>query len=286
METKANSSSRQGSPTKLQSALISRSRRDASPLSTPINTDALDAAMPATVLRAALERRALKPKTPFHADAWECFLQESGLEQIYPSIVPGLRKGFRIGIRTIKKTFSPPNGHSLNTAPDLFNNLIKTEIAAGCWIGPATHADVEAVIGSFQTSPCSAIPRPNKPERRRLIQDFGRGSKDGIKSINSTIEAADFPCTCGSANVAALLIWLLPLGSQISIRDVSDVFRSIPLHPSQWAGVVVRLTALLCAIDANASFGTVSGPGIWGRVADDAIRPASMVGAGPAYQVG
>src|SRR6185312_522606 len=47
-----------------------------------------------------------------------------------------------------------------------------------------------------------------------------------------------FTCMC-------LKVSMLPPGSQIGIRDISEAYRNVPTHPSQWPGTAVRLPSSL-----------------------------------------
>ena len=67
----------------------------------------------------------------------------------------------------------------------------------------------------------------------------------------------------------ALLIARLPPGSQASVRDVAEAYRTIPAHPSQWPGLVIRLQAEdQFAVNTCNNFGLASAGGVFGLVAD------------------
>ena len=70
----------------------------------------------------------------------------------------------------------------------------------------------------------------------------------------------------GTFSTVALLITHLPPGSQASVRDVAEAYRTIPVLPSQWPGLVIRLEAQDQYVYNN--FGFISGSGAYGRLAD------------------
>lgn len=76
---------------------------------------------------------------------------------------------------------------------------------------------------------------------------------------------------------------MLPPGSQAACRDISEAFRTIPLHPSQWNGAVVRLSNAqdIYAVDTCAMFGSRACPGVHGNVADAAADLMRFCGIGP-----
>ena len=192
--------------------------------------------------RAALEARRLKPRTPYKADAWRRLLAQAGISDKYPNLPDSILLGFDAGIRTITSTFAPPNSSTLDAHPAEFAAIIAKERSRGRHIGPFTRAQIEALIGPFQSSPLSLTPKPGK-ESFRLVQNlsYPASPSSGTHSINSTIDSDLFPCTWGTFATISLLIVRLPPGSQAAIRDVAEAHRTIPVVPSQWPGLVIRL---------------------------------------------
>ncbi|PPQ82206.1 hypothetical protein CVT24_012855 [Panaeolus cyanescens] len=78
-----------------------------------------------------------------------------------------------------------------------------------------------------------------------------------------------------------ILIFALPEGSQLAVRDVAEAYRTVPLHHSQWPAAVVRVDADLYAIDTCAAFGASPSGGVFGTVADAACDIFRAEGFGP-----
>jgi hypothetical protein len=90
---------------------------------------------------------------------------------------------------------------------------------------------------------------------------------------------------------------MLPPGSQIGVRDISEAYRNIPTHKSQWPGTVLRLPADLFdlslrpefanysgdlfAVDTNVCFGESSGAGGYGLIGDGFADILRAHGIGP-----
>jgi hypothetical protein len=55
-------------------------------------------------------------------------------------------------------------------------------------------------------------------------------------SINYSIDTDLFPCA-----TVCFIIHNLPPGSQAAIRDVAEAYRTIPITPCQWPGLVIKL---------------------------------------------
>ena len=125
---------------------------------------ALDAVKHLMGLVLVLECRRLKALTPHYLDIWECKLQEAGLTGKYLHVVAGLHYGFSISFPQIISTQIPPNKHSIIEFTEEFSRIIGNEIQKECYIGLISQQDVKSLIGPFQTSPFSIIPKPGRPD--------------------------------------------------------------------------------------------------------------------------
>jgi hypothetical protein len=154
----------------------------------------------------------LKPeiRTPLVAAEWKSSLEAAGITHIYPQIHHFLSHGADAGIKVIHATFIPPNHPSIVTHQEVFHEIVNIEFEKGRYWGPFSKEELEAIIGPFQTSPLSLIPKPGKPGKFRLIQNlsYPRSIK-GIRSINSSIETDLYPCTWGTFSTVATLVWSL-----------------------------------------------------------------------------
>ncbi|CAA7270000.1 unnamed protein product [Cyclocybe aegerita] len=266
------------------SAPTGSDQQDAPAQPTIPNTSARDADRPLMELRSALELKQHNPGSPYKADAWRWHLEATGLIHQYPTLPSDFEQGFDVGIPAISRTFAPANKSSIDTFSEEYNHNIQIEFERGRYIGPASCAEVEALLGPFQTSPLSVIPKPAKPGKFRLIQNLSYPLKaiDGVTSINSGINSNQFPCTWGTFSVICLLISRLPPGSQAAVRDVKEAYRTIPIKPSQWPGLVVRLRGEdRFAIDTRNCFGLASGAGSYGIVGDAGAQVMRANGIGP-----
>jgi hypothetical protein len=243
----------------------------------------------ATELRIAVAQRRNSPLTPLNGAVWADLLCKSGLLSRYPALVPGLSRGFDVGIRPITKSYTPHNSAALQRDASAFNTVVRRELESGRWIGPLSFAYATAELGPIHISPCSVIDKkpnledPHAPLKKRLIQDYSSPviPRDRVLSINDSINIADYPCTWGSAGIMELLVWTLPDGSELAIRDVENAYRSIPLHESQWAGAVVRLDNEHVAIDTCGAFGQRAVGGVYGDVRDAGCDLMRWRGLGP-----
>ena len=235
-------------------------------------------------LSSVLELRKSKAHTPLIAGAWHRLLTSTGLICKYPTVPHGIQFGFDAGIQPIVRTSTPPNKPSIQIQKEEFAKIIGKEFSRGRYIGPLSRLETERLIGPFQSSPLDLTPKAGQAGKFRLIQNlsFPHIPLDDSYSINHSIDSDQFPCTWGTFSVICLLISRLPPGSQAAVRDVAEAYRTIPVTPTQWPGLVVRLQGEDCfAIDTSDCFGLTSSAGTYGVVADAGADIARAHGIGP-----
>ena len=253
----------------------------------PMTSDisALAAPLHLMELRNVLELRKSQALTPYNARVWESLLAESGLDKKYPSLPQNLRSGFIINIPNITSTQTPPNNSTIRDLQTQFNKIVDLEILKKRYIGPFSRQMMESLVGPFQSSPFSIIPKPGKPDRFRLIQNYSfpynTTPTHPNPSINSLLNSDDFPTTWGTFTIISLIIHQLPPHSQIATRYVAEAYRTIPLHHSQWPGTVVRTGDDAYCVDIVASFGFSPSSGIYGSVGDAGADLFRAKGMGP-----
>jgi hypothetical protein len=265
-----------------------KQQQDAKTSRTTANTNARAVERRIMELRTALERRKHEALTPYRVEEWEKQLRRAGMVEEARFIGEGLRKGFVAGIPTITRTYAPPNKSSIREFEEPFNKLVQIELEKERYLGPLSRTEMEELIGPFQTSPLNIIPKPGKPGKFRLIQNLshpfpsdGESSQSHITSINHHIESDKFPCTWGTFSTVCLLISRLPPGTQAAVRDVKEAYRTVPLHHSQWPGIVIRLQEDSFALDTCNCFGLASGAGCYGRIGDAGAQLLRLGGIGP-----
>ena len=265
-------------------ASTGRSQGDVLPSATPIDTDARGAEDPTTGLRGALEHRRCNPLTPYIKEAWAEQLSSLGLEERYPHLMRSLAEGFNLGVPLIRSTYTPLNHSSIQSLANVYSKIIDNEFTSGRYIGPFTRNQLELALGPFQSSPLSFVPKMSNPGVYRAVHNFSHPHEPSpnATSINSHIKSNDFPCTWGTFSTVALLIARLPPGSQASIRDVAEAYRTIPALPAQWPGLVIRLQADdQFVVNICNNFGLSSAGGAYGMLADAGADIFRGKGMGP-----
>jgi len=129
------------------------------PHMTPV-MNVLDAGNRFMGLRTALKHKRFNAASPYNPEAWRRHLCTAGLQSKYLNIPNNIRLGFDAGIQPIFQTFTPQNHPSITKYSSEFNKIVQTEFQKGHYIGPVTQEEVEFLLGAFQTSPLSIIPKP------------------------------------------------------------------------------------------------------------------------------
>jgi hypothetical protein len=116
-----------------------------------------------------------------------------------------------------------------------------------------------------------------------MVQDFSfpYSPSSPILSINAHMDSSLYPCTWGTFATMALCMARLPPGSQAAARDEAEAYRTMPLHPSQWNGTVVRVGDDAFNLDTCLLFGLAPSAGIYGACADAANNIMRAEGIGP-----
>ncbi|ESK81376.1 reverse transcriptase ribonuclease h [Moniliophthora roreri MCA 2997] len=122
-----------------------------------------DVEMLITELRTVHLARRSTALTSLHANAWHEALQKTGLLCKYHNLAQSIQDGFHTGIPTFCHTFSPPNKVTSEEHQSAFSTIVEKELRTKRWLGPYPQHIIEAVLGPFQTSPISMVPKAGKP---------------------------------------------------------------------------------------------------------------------------
>jgi hypothetical protein len=261
-----------------------RDPTDASSITTPSTTAPVVDPHP-TEPTNALARRIRFPTTPYKPDAWETALQAANLLRRFSHIPLGFHNGFIINFPRISRVQIPPNKDSVALHHIEFAKTLDKEIVKNRYLGPFTASLLSILIGPFQTSPISIVPKPGRPGKFRLVQNFSYPISPSPEfpnsSINSFVNADDFPTSWGTFSIVYLLISRLPPNSELATRDVAEAYRTIPLHESQWPSAVVRTDNDQFYVDTCLAFRATPSAGMYGAVADAGAEIIRHRGIGP-----
>jgi len=178
-----------------------------------------------TPRRHVLQSDFLPVVTPLIAGEWERALRNASLLDTYQDVVEGIRNRFDLGITSyIVDTYTPPNHSSSNASPDFIDKYILKERSESRYSGPYSRSRLEHLIGPFRSSPLGLVPKASDPQYR-LVQDLSYLRNDPlISSVNSDINADDFPCEWGTFAEVFLLVIDTPPRTEAATLDVDAAF--------------------------------------------------------------
>ena len=212
------------------------------------------------------------PTTLYKPDTWEVVLRAADPLRRFSHIPAVFHNGFIINFPPISHVQIPPNKESVSLYRDEFIKTLDKEVPKNRYLRPFTTSLLSTLIGPFQSSPISIVPKPGHPGKFKLVQNFSYPLFPSLQfpnsSINSFINANDFLTTWGTFSIVYLLISHLPPNSEAATRDVAEAYRMIPLHKSQWPSAVVRTDDDSFYVDTCMAFGVTPSVGMYGAVAD------------------
>lgn len=217
-------------------------------------------------------------------EQWESTLRELGLWDQFSDVPDGLRFGFRIGTKqSITNTFIPKNHNSALAQPQVIENHINEELAAGRYSGPYTRETLEQAMGPFRCAPLGVVSKASDPGKFRVIQDFSYPRDNSLSSLNSQINSEDFGCVWGCYPDVAAAVAAAHLEAKAATCDVRTAYRQVPTAPEDRAHLVVHWEGKFY-IDGNVPFGAASSNGLFARVGDAAAVIYERLGFGKIFK--
>ncbi|KAF8823974.1 hypothetical protein HHX47_DHR9000276 [Lentinula edodes] len=140
--------------------------------------------------------------TPYNADEFEKALVSCNISHHYPLLLHNLRRGFPLGhLPPLHETIIIPNHQSVYEHPDVIEQYISDEIAAGRMAGPFSCADMHLIMrGHFYVSPlivATQIQGPGIPPKHRVCRNLSKDGRDSkghiVPSVNSFTQKNLFP---------------------------------------------------------------------------------------------
>ncbi|SJL13302.1 uncharacterized protein ARMOST_16742 [Armillaria ostoyae] len=228
--------------------------------------------------RNALVTEAHKVVTPYKPAGWRHALQKYNLIDKYPNLIFDITHGSPIGNPpSLTSTFLPPNMPSAEENPEIIENYLQDEIAAGrMGEGMTIEEAFEFFGGHFRTAPLGVVFDQEKP---RIIHNLSARDTGG-SSTNSWLDAKDWPTRWYTASMYEEAVVQAPPGTQAAALDWVKAYRCSPVifgHKryiaTLWKGRVYP--------DHCAPFGLTTSGGIQGCVADafnDILNAAGIPG--------
>ncbi len=113
--------------------------------------------------------------------------------------------------------------------PEVVDYLLEKEVKKGFIIGPFD----DPPFPDYRINPIGIATRKYSG-KKRLIIDLSAPHNDAAQSVNSLIPLAPFSLFYATIDDAIKFIKKAGRGAWLSKADISDAFKVMPSHPSQW----------------------------------------------------
>ncbi|XP_018549880.1 uncharacterized protein LOC108895509 [Lates calcarifer] len=205
----------------------------------------------------------IHPSTPINISALAAELSSHPDSVFTDYLLTGLSQGFRVGILSSPvSTFVAKNLQSAIKDPATVSQLLNKELNKGYIIGPFDSPPFPV----FNSSPVGIATRKYSG-KKRLIFDLSAPHSGPVSSINSLIPPVPFSLHYATVDNAIRLIKLAVQGAWLSKADITDAFKIIPIHPSQWHCFGVKWDAKFY-FAVRLTFGCRSSPCIFNSVSE------------------
>lgn len=176
------------------------------------------------------EKEMNKPSTPVNVPELGRALKTHPNRCFVDYLLSGLVHGFLAGLR-----FLPQVSHvccNLQSAfaePAIVDKLVAREVEKGYMIGPFASPPFQL----FRINPLGVATRKYSG-KKRLIIDLSAPHDGSVPSVNSLIPPEPFSLFYATVDNAIAFIKQAGKGAWLGKADVTDAFKVMPLHPSQW----------------------------------------------------
>ena len=175
------------------------------------------------------------PSTPINVPALGRALVLHPDECFVDYLLTGLVQGFTAGLLKIPDvSVFCPNLMSATREPEVVDKLLEKEVDKGFMVGPFDSSPFAVT----RVNPIGVATRKYSGKKRLIIDLSAPHSssrpRPNVQSINSLIPLPPFSLCYASVDHAISLIKVAGKGAWLSKADITDAFKVMPLHTSQW----------------------------------------------------
>lgn len=205
----------------------------------------------------------IKPSTPINVPKLGQALKNHPNRCFVNYLLTGLIQGFFAGLLWLPyHSFSCNNLLSAVKEPEIVDSLLQKEVKKGFMIGPFDKSP----FSTCRINPIGIATRKYSG-KKRLIIDLSAPHNDAAQSINSLIPLAPFSLFYATVDDAIKFIKIAGRGAWLAKADISDAFKVMPLHPSQWHLFGVKWREKLY-FSVRLTFGCRSSPKIFDTLSE------------------
>lgn len=176
------------------------------------------------------QEKVIKPSTPVNIPELGKALKQHPNRCFVNYLLTGLIHGFFAGLSFLPKASCVcPNLRSALQEPEIVDELLSRESEKGYMIGPFNSSPFPL----YRINPIGVATRKYSG-KKRLIMDLSAPHNNDVLSINSLIPSEQFSLYYATVDHAIEFIKKAGKGAWLGKADITDAFKIMPLHPSQW----------------------------------------------------
>lgn len=146
--------------------------------------------------------------TPYHPEAFQFYLKNLGLLDVFPNLVHDLTYGFKIGVpdSLLADTIIPP--YHASDYDTRIDRHFEEERAVGRMSGPFSLEEMKGFFGKFAACPVHVVETVDEDgnPKFRVVRNFSWVGGEVDYSVNDLIDSEDFPTEWGTASRIAELV--------------------------------------------------------------------------------
>ncbi|XP_014916462.1 uncharacterized protein LOC106965081 [Poecilia latipinna] len=201
--------------------------------------------------------------TPIHVPVLASFLTHYPDRSFVDFLITGLTQGFFIGLPQLPaSSLVIPNLQSALNDPNAVSQLLQKEVSKGYVIGPCASPP----FSHFRVNPLGVAVRKYSG-KKRLILDLSAPHSGPHLSINSLIPKPPFSLHYATIDHVVALIKTAGPGAWLAKADITDAFKIMPVHPSQWHLLGAKWDAKFYFF-VRLSFGCRSSPSLFNSLSE------------------
>ena len=203
------------------------------------------------------------PSTPINIQALSSALSSHPDPVFVDHLLTGLSQGFRVGVLSdLTTNHVSRNLQSAIKDHAVVASLLEKEVTKGHMVGPFPSPPFKP----FRINPIGIATRKYSG-KKRLIIDLSAPRNGPCPSVNSMIPLEHFSLYYVSIDDAIRLIKIAGQGAWLAKADITDAFKIMPIHPSQWSLFGVKWEKMFY-FAVRLTFGCRSSPHIFNAISE------------------
>ncbi|XP_039528978.1 uncharacterized protein LOC120480100 [Pimephales promelas] len=198
------------------------------------------------------------PSTPINIATLSSYLSSHPDFSFVDYLITGLSQGFRVGACSpLSTSYVAKNLQSALAEPETVSSLLDKELNKGYLISPFS----ESPFSLYRINSIGVATRKYSG-KKGLIFDMSSPHSNSVASVNECIPSEPFSLYYASVDDAIHLIKLAGYGAWLAKADITDAFKIMPIHPSDWHLFGVKWESLFY-FAVRLTFGSRSSPNIF-----------------------